>query len=391
MAFTARFLLITFIESFGTICVERGVYFFAKERLGFTDAMNLGVAFGFGVAYVFGALISHALATRFGEKRLLVACTAAQFVVHAAMAAFIAPWPITIGTALLGVLYGMKWPIIESYVSAGRSGIDQVRSLGRFSIAWASTVPMALIVAGPVISRWAPGMLLMPAAINIATLFLLRPVHFRPLHLPVDHPGRATAIDIARFRPLLLGGRWLLLMNYAAMFILAPLMPGIFGGLGYEVSVATALSGLLDVTRIPTFVGMFMFPGWHGRRWPLLASMALLPAGLFMVLLGGRIDMVIIGQLLFGLAMGMVYYASIYYAVVVRNADVGAGGGHEGLIGMGFALGPAAALVGIGLRDALDSQLAGTLVSLVPILAVCIAMALYCLLRRPRKAEPGKP
>lgn len=388
MAFTARFLLITFIESFGTICVERGVYFFTEDRLGWSDAMNLGLALAFGLAYVAGALISHALTRRYGEKRLLAGCIVLQLGVHLAMSALAEHgWAIAVGSTLAGLLYGLKWPIIESYVSAGRGGVNQVRSLGRFSIGWSLAVPLALLAAGPVIEHWAPGVFLMPAAINVLTLWLLRPVHRQPIHLPDDHPERANAAHIAELRPLLFGGRWLLLTSYASMFILAPLMPGIFRELGYQPALATALSGTLDVTRVSTFVGMWLFHGWHRKRWPLWAAMVILGPGLLLALFGGTLAWVIVGQLMFGLSMGIIYYTSIYYAVVVRNADVGAGGGHEGLIGAGFALGPLAGLGGIALQGAMGSRLAGTLVTLVPVLAAAMLMAAYYLLRRPRTAS----
>ena len=45
------------------------------------------------------------------------------------------------------------------------------------------------------------------------------------------------------------------------------------------------------------------------------------------------------GELLFGWAVGEVYFAALYYAMVVQNASVEAGGGHERIIGLGFALG----------------------------------------------------
>jgi MFS family permease len=388
MAFTARFLLITFIESFGTICVERGVYFYTEHRLGWSDAMNLGLALAFGLAYVAGALTSHKLAQRFGEKRLLVASIALQLGVHLAMAALAdVGLAVSVGATLAGLLYGLKWPIVESYVSAGRGGVNQVRSLGRFSIAWSSTVPLALIASGPMIELWAPGVFLMPALINVVTLALLRPVHRRPDHLPDEHPERASTQHIAKLQPLLHGGRWLLLASYASMFILAPLMPRIFRDLGYMPAAATALSGVLDITRVSTFLLMWVFHGWHCKRWPLVMAMVLLSPGLLLALFGGRIEWVVVGQLMFGLAMGLVYYASIYYAVVVRNADVGAGGGHEGLIGAGFALGPLAGLAGIALQNVMGSRMLGTLSTLGVVLAFALLMAARCLLRKPRVLE----
>ena len=77
-----RLLILTFIESFATICVERSGPFFTRERLHFTDAENLYLALALGVAYAIGAISSHAIALRIREKRLLVATIVGQIVVH---------------------------------------------------------------------------------------------------------------------------------------------------------------------------------------------------------------------------------------------------------------------------------------------------------------------
>ena len=48
-----------------------------------------------------------------------------------------------------------------------------------------------------------------------------------------------------------------------------------------------------------------------------------------------------------GVGMGAVYYAALYYGLAVGHADVDAGGTHEGLIGVGYCLGPLVALAGV--------------------------------------------
>ena len=55
---------------------------------------------------------------------------------------------------------------------------------------------------------------------------------------------------------------------------------------------------------------------------------------------------------LFGAGHGVVYYAAIYYAMSVGHAAVDASGTHEGLIGVGYALGPAVGLAGITIGGA---------------------------------------
>ena len=54
---------------------------------------------------------------------------------------------------------------------------------------------------------------------------------------------------------------------------------------------------------------------------------------------------------------------------------VEAGGANEGLIGSGFALGPAAGLIGLALAHALGGRQIGMLLGLGPVLVVCAVWA----------------
>ena len=65
------------------------------------------------------------------------------------------------------------------------------------------------------------------------------------------------------------------------------------------------------------------------------------------------LSVVLLGELCFGLGAGMVYYAALYYAMVVKRASVHAGGGHEGLIGSGFVIGT---LLGLAATKLMDPQ-----------------------------------
>ena len=115
-----------------------------------------------------------------------------------------------------------------------------------------------------------------------------------------------------------------------------------------------------------------------------------LPAGLFIYLFGKSLGVVLAGEVLFGLAAGMTYYAALYYAMVVKNASVDAGGVHEGLIGAGFALGPAAGLAGIALKPALGSKVLGTIAGIGPLFVLCAVGAARALVgtRSAADADP---
>ena len=281
-----RLLLLTFLASFAVISIERSVYFFTTHRMGFSDQANLWLALGFGLTYVAGSLLSHPLARRLGEKRLVAVAFVSQIVLGGLMGLFARPWWYFTAGPLLGFVIGLQWPVIESYVAAGRETRNQQRIIGLFNLAWAGAIPLNLAVTGPLIEWLGAGMFYVPAVLNLVTLVMLRPLPAGPPHIPEDHPHRPSPEERRRLGMLLASHRWLMLGSYAAMFVLAPLLPAVFERLAVGETIAPALSGLLDAIRIAGFAALWLLPGWHGRRWPIVVSLALLPVGFFAALYG---------------------------------------------------------------------------------------------------------
>jgi len=385
---TARVLVITFLESAATILIERGLYFYTHERLDFTGAENLGLALAWGVAYVVGAQLSHGVSRRLSEKRLLALTLVGQVLGHAVLCVWAGSLAVVAMTMAIGCVTGLKWPVVESYVAAGRTPTDQAKAIGRFNLSWAGSVPLALVAAGPLIA-WRPQALFVAAAaLSLVSLVLTWPLARRLVHLPHDHPERPSAGQMARLRGLLTSARWSMLTGYSLMWILAALLPGVFERLGVGVAWATALSGLLDVFRFLAFLTLGLYSGWHNRGGPLALVIIGLPAGFFMALFGGGLATVLCGELLFGAAIGMTYYAALYYAMVVKNAAVDAGGSHESLIGAGFAAGPASGLVGDWLAPVVGGAIVGRIVGVAPLVVVCAVGAAVSLVKVAR-ARPA--
>jgi MFS family permease len=377
-------MVITFIESFSTILVERGVYFFADKQLSFRPWDNLWLALFIGAGYTVGALLSHRVTLRFGEKSVLLGTVIGQLLCQVMLFAVTDLVGFFALNALLAGLTGMKWPVIESYISAGRLPAEASKALGAFNVSWSLSVPIALVTVGLLLrdERTAGWVFLLASAINVVTLILCMPLERRPVHLSVDHPERLDAGVLARMRLLMVSGRWSMLCSYALLFILVPLMPGIFRDrLGLEVAWATAMAALMDVPRIVAFIALRLSTKWHGRADWLAMSVVGLPVGFFLVLLGGTLPVVLLGELIFGLSAGLVYYSALYYAMVVKNASVDAGGEHEGLIGVGFTLGPAAGLVSLSLAGPLGSAWASNAIGIGPLLGVCMVFSLSPLLK----------
>ena len=94
--------------------------------------------------------------------------------------------------------------------------------------------------------------------------------------------------------------------------------------------------------RFGAFVLLWKWRGWHYRfRW-LLGSFAVLIASLATILISSQLWLVVLAQVLTGLAVGLIYYSSLFYSMDVGEASSEHGGLHEAFIGAGICVGPAA-------------------------------------------------
>lgn len=333
---------LTFIQSFATVLLERGLYFYTEGRLEFSDTQNLALALLFGALYAVGALLSHGITQKLGERPTLQAVVFGLVLLNLTIVLHPSTIVVWGGFAGIGFLEGMKWPIIETYVTAGATPRQTMRILSRFNVAWSSAVPLALIVSGPMMGSASPtSFILLAVVLHGGTLFAIRMLPRSPTHLDADHPERPDPSTTRRYRALLVSARWSMMGSCAMIFLLAPLMPTIFTDrLGHTVDTAPGLSSVMDVARVSAFILLGVVVAWRGRVVPLAVAAFGLPLGFMAVLFAPTTTVAIAGQAVFGLCSGMTYYAAIYHSMVLHNASVEAGGKHESLIGLGFAIGP---------------------------------------------------
>jgi MFS family permease len=379
--------VLTFLESVSTTLLQRGVYFYTQGVLKYSQADNLWLALGSGVVYVLGAYSSHAAAARFGERRLLIGILVALGSVHSLLGTLSGSAVLLVGFVVVGGLQGLKWPIVESFVGAGVTPERLLGVLARYNTTWALAVAGAVGISGLLIESSSPKLLFFaPAVINVVAIALCLGLPARPVHLPDEHPARPDPAEVAKFSRLLGSARWSMLSSYALMFVLAPLMPSLFHDLDLGVSEATRAAAMLDGTRVLCFALLGAWAGWRGKPQLLVGIILVLPVSFLMILLGHTLPVVLLGEALFGACGGFAYTAALYYALVVKNASVDAGGAHEALIGLGFAFGPSAGLVGSALSSSFGRD-QGLLMAVLPIILVSAIGASYAML--PRRARVG--
>ena len=145
---------------------------------------------------------------------------------------------------------------------------------------------------------------------------------------------------------------------YIAINTLLAVMPAIAGKLGLSPTRVGLFCSIWFFGRFIAFAVFWKWAGWHYRfRW-LLSAFLLLIGSFMAILLAHELWIVIVAQVFFGFATGLIYYSSLFYAMDVGEASSEHSGWHEAFIGMGIFAGPA--LGALALQLAPENPDAGT-------------------------------
>jgi len=128
---------------------------------------------------------------------------------------------------------------------------------------------------------------------------------------------------------------------YIACNTLLAVMPGISQRLGLSPTKVGLFCSVWFFGRFLAFALLARWGGWHYRfRW-LLTAFVMLGASFVGIVLAADLWIVVVAQVFFGFATGLIYYSSLFYAMDVGEASSEHGGLHEAFIGLGIFLGPA--------------------------------------------------
>lgn len=347
------------------------VTFFVAARVhAFSPLANLALAVAMGLVYAAGAwragalqrAVSPWLSPR-GLCRAMLALVLAAAVLPLALRA-----PAGLVVASLAGCFAMSvlWPVVEAYVSGGRQGAGLRRAVGNFNTTWSAAVPLTLVLVPVLGARhidWAY------AVTAGTTLVALAFAGRLPRDLaPHDHAGAAVAQG-DEYPALMRCAQALLPLSYVFSSMLAPLLPHRLAALGIGADRETLAAAIWMVARSLALFALSRVHVWHGRWPPLMLAACGLAVGLAGTLAAPWPLVALLSLALFGVSMALVYTAALYYTLAVGRAEVDAGGRFEGLIGVGYVLGPllgvgGAALGGAGPTALLACALAGGVGSL---------------------------
>lgn len=350
--------LFTFLNSIGTGVVTNGIVYLTKHGYGFSDILNYWLAVLMGVTYVAGALGAQPMlewvrrawpgATSRGILGVMMAlaallCAVPQTALWLMEGEAKATWPVWLVVAVYSPLTGVLWPMVESYVSGGRSGAGLRRVVGRWNITWSSAVVASYFGIAPFVERAPAATMMVLGGVHLFCCGLLTKFSSEPApHDPDEHEPHPPV-----YNRLLVAFRLLLPMSYVVSSALGPYLPSVMTRMKVNEELQTIIASAWLASRVGVFFVLDRWHAWHGRWFPAVAGGLLLVGGFGVTVFADRapsqagfLAVLVAGLTLFGVGMSVVYSGAIYYAMEVGQAEVQAGGKHEALIGMGYTVGP---------------------------------------------------
>ncbi len=348
--------------------IINAAYFFSTYELHQPAQVQLAMAAGGGAIYTLSAIFGGRWVDRIGPRRMATFMTLACIpiaLLGAAAAFYRSLWALVLLILLLNLTTGALWPSIESALTRCPGKLRLTSRITLYNISWSSTSFVASCVVGSMALglTW-PGVFITAAVLSAAacliiTFFSIPQAQMPPGHIE-DSPQeqlRTKAILASPRSHTLLHMAWMSnMLSYVAANTVLPIMPTITVLLGIKsYAVATAIGSIWALARIAGFLLTTFWTGWHYRlSWMMIAFGALL-VGTVSLLLSPSIVILVLSQILFGLAVALLYSGSLYYAMHLGSGSGANAGIHEALIGVGTVVGPGLAAV-IGPPDAVEPK-----------------------------------
>lgn len=344
--------LIEGINAFATSYYGSYVYFWMKHRFGFSQADNLALSALIGFIYIGGALWGGRYAQKQGYFPALrlgiglmsggLLCAALIHNIPGQLAG-VAIW--TLGMCLM-------WPTLEALASEGESWTGLQRKIGIYNLTWAAGAALAFFFGGALIEQlgWA-SLFWLPIGLHlfqyVYLVFQENPQSPESTHESLATPKavapheNGSAISPEGARSFL---RMAWVANpfaYIAINSVIPVIPDLASRLELTPMMAGFVCSVLYVARLVAFAILWFWPGWHYRFKWLASAYGTLLGSYAALLLIPNLWVIILAQVFFGLAVGLIYYSSLFYSMDVGDTKGEHGGFHEAAIGTGLFAGPA--------------------------------------------------
>jgi MFS family permease len=318
------FCYMFFAYKAGSFAQKRG--YFLSLRLGFT---------GMGLAMVMAGILPHLLGysrtTMFLELPTLVFWTLSMC---------------------------LTWPTLQALLTQHQPPTRLPRTAGLYNIVWATGASIAYLTAGALLDKFGGEILFWLAAglhgIELLLLPRLQKLHAISEAAPQETVSNTNApLPELNPRPIskvrnFLHLAWLANpLAYVAINGMLPVIPKLSDALGLSAAYAGLVCSVWFWVRLAAFILFWRWTGWHYRFGWMLSGFIALIIGFVGILLSSNLWILIGAQVLFGLAVGLMYYSSLFYSMDAGESKGKKGGIHEAAIGMGVFTGPTVGVAAI--------------------------------------------
>ena len=346
----AAYFTIEGVNSFATVLYGYYLYFLMRDHFGFGNKRNLALAAGLGLVYTLAAWQGG----KFAQRRGYTAALKVGFITMALslVVGLLIPGVISQIVAAMGFNAGtcFVWPALEALASDGETAERLPHMVGIYNVVWAVTNAFSFFIGGTLIKIFGfQVILVLPLILMLGMLVV---VFWLQKQATAATQGSTTPADTVlpvdphcptpEKAKCFLRMAWLANpFAYIAINTLIAVIPGIAAKFQMSPMFAGFVCSLWGFARLGAFLGLWHWMGWHYRFHWLAAAFAMLIVSFAAILMSPSLAVLILAQIFFGGAIGLIYYSSLFYSMDAGDAKGEHGGIHEAAIGLGNCLGPA--------------------------------------------------
>ncbi|MEK7677734.1 MAG: MFS transporter [Verrucomicrobiota bacterium] len=339
------------LNAFATSYYFFYLFFFMEKQFQFSNKENLFLAAVNGFVYMSSAWFGG----RFAQKHGYFVSLRLGFTILTLTMALGSFVGTVTGQFMLMMIwtFGMcfTWPTLEALASEKESPAGLQQMIGIYNLVWSGVSALAYFTGGAMLEKLGlRSIFWVPMGLHLLQLGLVSYLERQattaaenpnpPLVSPVAPPP-LNPRPIAKAKTFL---RMAWLANpfaYVAINTVVAVIPGLARKFDLSPMLAGFFCSIWFFARLGTFLWLWLWTGWHYRfRW-FVSAYLLLIAGFATILLVPRLWMVLLAQVGFGIAVGLIYYSSLFYSMDVGEAKSEHGGLHESALGVGIFAGPA--------------------------------------------------
>jgi len=361
------------LNALGTTYFFYDIYYYTQAQFHFGALRNLWLAAALGTVYAFAAFFGGKFAQKFGYLTA-VKCGAGLMASVFLIGSQIHGLAGTLAVIFIGNI-GMclTWPALEALMSEGEPPARLQSLVGIYNFVWAGAGAFAYFVGGALLEKWgAQSIFYVPAIILLAEMglaFWLEREAGREPALELDPPllrpapeGSTSPISPAVFLKM----AWLANpLAYLSINTVISTLPTLAKRFQLSLMEAGFVCSIWLFARTMAFVFLRLWPKWHYRFRFLIGSYIAMIFSFGAILLSPDLWVFIVAQIIFGLAIGLIYYSSLFYSMDVGDTKGEHGGIHEAAIGAGNAGGPALAATALTLFPGTTGSAAGAVCGLL--------------------------